>query len=435
VRYGFAKVLGIGDTTVRSRATAKVFSPLISVAPFYATTACQWGEQTLKDNSGGLSLPVTVPKLSHDGETNTSTLSGTLAPSEVALSASGVTVAVPGSSLGSVTEVGFFRSDKSEPVTAVPTEKTATTVKVVVPDQVTAVQDVWYVRVKTAGNWSERSEALSLLVGAAVLECDPGSSAGNFGTLDLPGRSGSTDDQAAFNMALGLVPGLTLAKYPDPVPTALCPESDSRTVYSTDGLLKKGTNCADTQPGLRSNAATDGLVRGPTDTVHGRLDKDTSPACTAVGRGTRADSGINKRSGSTHVMINDDLLTCFFKEPGTTISQATDPNYAGPPLFTKDIYDSPRFAYVPIFQFDPSGSKTMPIADLRPVFLTDQPSGASRATNFTGDQTNNGLVVKSNSIRAIKVIMFNPNTLPVPRESAQVTDYTGTGPRVIRMIR
>ena len=40
------------------------------------------------------------------------------------------------------------------------------------------------------------------------------------------------------------------------------------------------------------------------------------------------------------------------------------------------------------------------------MFITDQPPAATKGNNLTGD-TNNGLIVKNDSVRAIKAIMFN----------------------------
>ena len=148
VEYGFAKVIGVSNVEVKASATVGIRSPEIGVAPFYATEACGYGQQTLKSNSGGLSIPVTVPKLSNDGESNSAHLSGNLSPSEIPLSSTGQSITVPGSGLTGVTEVGFFRSDKSAPVVQTPTSVTANSLVVGVPSAVTAIQEVWYLRVK-----------------------------------------------------------------------------------------------------------------------------------------------------------------------------------------------------------------------------------------------------------------------------------------------
>lgn len=429
VDYGFAKVMGYNSTNVTGRATVGVFSPG-SPSPFYATPACGYGIQTLKDNSGGLSLDVTVPPLNADSDTNNANLSsGTVNPSQVALNASGVEVTVTGTGSGmpNVTAVGFFRSDPGVLVSApINGSATSSQVKATVPDAVTAVEDVWYIRVKIGTQWSSRADARPFQVGEAVLQCDPGSTSGNFGTIDLPGWGLNTNDDIAKNIAAGLKPPLTLTKYPDPIPAGFCSTSDSRTVYSKNGPYKANTNCAETQPGLRSTAVTPGYLTG-VDSTKGRLDKNTSSRCIAAGRSTR---GALTGFGAG---VNDDVLTCFFTDSSTSIATIASPSYAGPAVLDSSIYDSPRFVWVPLFSFDPGGTKLMHITGFRPGFITDQPTGATGGNKLTTNETENGLVMKNGSLRAIRVIFFDEDALPT-KSGGTITDYFGVGPRIIRMI-
>ena len=430
VDYGFAKVMGYNSTNVTGRATVGVFSPG-SPSPFYATPACGYGIQTLKDNSGGLSLDVTVPPLNADSDTNAANLSnGAVDPPQVSLNASGVEVKVtgsPNSAMSNVTAVGFFRSDPGVLVSApINGSAAAGQVKVTVPDAVTAVEDVWYIRVKIGSSWSKREDALSFQVGDAVLQCDPGSSSGNFGTIDLPGWNGNTNSDIAMNIAAGLKAPLTLTKYPDPIPAGFCSTADSRTVYSAGGPYKPNTNCAQTQPGLRSVAVTPGYLTG-VGSYKGRLDRNTSSKCTAEGRSTRGSlTGFGAG-------VNDDVLTCFFTNTTTSIATIASPSYAGPAVLDSSIYDSPRFVWVPLFGFDPGGTKLMHITGFRPGFITDQPTGATRANMLTTTETENGLVMKNGSLRAIRVIFFDEDALP-SKTGGTVSDYFGVGPRIIRMI-
>jgi hypothetical protein len=439
VSFGMARIMGFDGSDVAASATVNLFSPGLPL-PFYTTSTCLWGTQTLKDNSGGLSIPVTVPKLWPDAEppsdTYNATLTSPLSPAQVALNTSSVTLTINGSGLSTATQVGFFKSDQSAPTTVsttvAPATRTNTKITVVIPDSVTAVNDVWYVRVYNGTNWSSRANALSLQVGDAVLQCDPGSKSGNFGSLDVPGWSGSTNEILAQNIALGPKPPVSLVNYPAPVPTTICPLSDPRTVYSSSG--ESGMNCVGTDTGLRSVAATPGFLTGGSG-YKGRLDKDTSSDCTAVGMPIR-----NVNSDYPSQGINDDLLSCFFTDLTTSVATISSPSYCSAstscPVLSPDIYDSPRFGWVPVLDHDPNGKKTMPIVTFQPCFITDQPSGATKNNNLhdTTSDTDNGLVMKNGSLRAMRVIFFNAKALPPQANGDQVSDYFGAGPKIIRLV-
>ena len=429
VDYGFAGVLGFESKDVLGRATVRIGSPG-SPVPFYATPSCGYGIQTLKDNSGGLSLSVTVPPLYDPAEADTTNPNGKVSdvtPDQIALDATGIEVTVLGTGMTNVTDVGFFNSNKTAPTVVTPTSKTATQVKAIVPASVTAVEDVWYVRVRIAGKWSARLEAASLQIGSAVLQCDPGSTSGNFGTLDLPGWGLNQNSDIAMNIAKGLKPPLSLAKYPDPIPTGLCPLADPRTIYAKTAPYFANTNCADTQPGLRSVAVTPGFLTG-VGAEKGKLDKNTSPECTAVGRPNRGTL-VGFAPG-----VNDDLLTCYFTNTTTSIATIASPSYSGDAVLDASIYQSPRFVWVPLLAYDPAGTKTMPIIGFRPGFITDQPTGATRGNNLTTSETTNGLVMKNGSLRAIRVIFFDEDALPSSSPGGALIDYLGVGPRIIQMI-
>lgn len=430
VDFGFARSMGYDGTDVSASATVGLFSPGYGPAPFYATAACGMGIQTLKDNSAGLSIPVTVPPLWDPAEGDTNVASGvTLSRGQVGWKQYGVPLTVKTTPSGSMThmvKIGFFLSDRSAPVT-VDIPLGSSQADIIIPNAVVDVQDLWYVRVFDGTKWSARSKATTLQVGAAVLSCDPGSSSGNFGTLDLPGWTGSQNDQIALNIAKGPKPPMSLAVYPDPKPTGTCPLGAAATVYQS-GVPLPGTNCAVTKPGLSSGAVTDGYLSGVSGNL-GRLIKTTSPPCRALGRASY------RTIGSYHV--NDDLLTCFMTDPHTPISEAIDPNYSGPPLFDASIYESPRFTWLPMFPRDPTGrSEVMPIIGMRPAFITDQPTAATKQNmlecNESPCATQNGLIFKNNSIRAIRVIIFDEDALP-SQTDGHVTKYLGSGPRIVRL--
>ena len=112
--------------------------------------------------------------------------------------------------------------------------------------------------------------------------------------------------------------------------------------------------------------------------------------------------------------INNDLLTCFFTNPNTNIADVISATYAGPPLISSDIYDSPRFGYVPVLKVQPAngGSKKYQIIDFRACFITDQ------APSFVkGDgpgSASNGVTTDNNGVASVQVIFLNGNALPIP---------------------
>lgn len=447
VNFGLASVMGVQSTCVQSQATARLASGGLGMAPYYATSNCDSGIQTLKSNASGLSVPVTVPTLYADSDTNASTLS-TISPNQIPLNSTLASVTITGKKLdaANVDQIGFFNSDRSAPTatTPIPLTQSATSLQVFVPVSVAAIQDVWYVRVHspTTNKWSTRSEALSLVVGSAVLSCDPNSASGNFGSLDLPGWKGtsginSTNDQLAMNIASGLKPPLSLTTYKGtPFPAGQCPAmgAGSVSVISDDTHLYPNTNCVNTSTGLDTGAASEGFLTGVGPVSNGKLRADTSPACTALGRPTRYHGNISGKD----LNVNDDLLTCFFVDSSTTIAQAIAYNGTGS-LFTQDIWKSPRFSLIPVFTADPPGSKTYPILKFVAGFICDQPTGATKANMFEDNtQTDHGLVVtwagSNPKLGAIRMIFFPLEALPPPPDGGVLVDYFGTGKKVPTLI-
>jgi hypothetical protein len=149
---------------------------------------------------------------------------------------------------------------------------------------------------------------------------------------------------------------------------------------------------------------------------------DTTAPCLSRGRPTRGPWGENA-----------DVLSCFLKNDTLKLSDAV--GYTGTdPLFTQDIYSSPRFAVVPILDHDPTGNKWMPIVTFVPAFITDQPTGASRSNMLVTGATDNGLVIQNpQKLRAIRMFFFSMDALPPPPDGTPLQDYFGTGPKVITM--
>ncbi len=126
--------------------------------------------------------------------------------------------------------------------------------------------------------------------------------------------------------------------------------------------------------------------------------------------GTGGTEATTVKMGQT---INNDTLSCFFISPTTHVSDVDYGGYSGTPLISNSIYDSPRFAYVPVLKVQPAngGSKKYQIIDFRACFITDQPGSAVK-----GDQPSvgNGLTTDNNGIVSVQVIFLNPERAAEP---------------------
>jgi hypothetical protein len=418
------------------------------MTPYYTTTACSTGVQTMKDNSGGLSLPYVVPVLSHDAETNGSTLDNTTSPAPTAIAVQvvgapdGPNVVINGTNLGAafVNQVGFFNSDQSEPkvvLAAAFVAQSATSITVKVPNAVASYQDIWYIRVHSTATvtpaanqskWSIRTGALPFQVGEGILSCDAttpaGPASGNFGSVDIPWGNANDGVDLALNIQKGLRPPTTLVPYGSPLPADnTCQNlTASGSVISTDTLSKENTNCLQSVTGLKAIDAYDGYLG-----TGGKLITDTTKPCTDLGRPLR-------RTLTTGEHVNDDLLTCFLKNNTLKLSDAVAMTSTDP-VFTQDIWKSPRLVIVPVLDHDPNGTKWMPIKSFVPGFITDQPSGASRLSPVPGTQTENGLITQNpKKLRAIRVFFFDMDALPDPPDGTKLQDYFGTGHKKVTMI-
>jgi Flp pilus assembly protein TadG len=434
VQFGMANVMGFDDTCVSSVSTARIASGAVGMAPYYATDACDQGPQILKSDAGGPSIPFSVPALHFDAQTNTSVLSSTspnpspdIIPIQPVGNPAGPQITLTGTNMNAATidRVGFFSSDQSAPILAVPKTtpaQTNTQITVDVPNQVASYQDVWWIRVRnaTTGNWSARSQARPLLVGEVTLSCDPNSSSGNFGSIDIPWGGNDLDDLEK-NIRDGIRPGTTLRKWTaTPIPGPNTCNTHPSGIISTDTLGKENTNCVQSVTGLKAKPAYDGYLEDG-----GRLRVDTSDTCRALGRPTRGPYDENS-----------DVLSCFLEDRPVPLKLSDAIAYNGTdPLFTQEIWESPRFLIVPKIQVDPNGTKWMPIIDFVPAFITDQPTGASKQYPLVTGATDNGLVVENpKKLRAIRVFFFDMDALPDPPDGAELQDYFGAGPKVVTMV-
>ncbi len=122
-------------------------------------------------------------------------------------------------------------------------------------------------------------------------------------------------------------------------------------------------------------------------------------------------------------------MTCFFTNTTTNVATISNAAYAGPIVVSSDIYNSPRFGYVPVLPVQPAngGSNKYQVIEFRPTFITDQPASAVK-----GDlpSSTNGIVTDNNGVHSIQVIFLNEKALPPPPSSAGTSIYAGTGPKI-----
>ena len=443
VDFGLAGILGFSNTRVNGVSTVEIKSPKFSALPFYAFSGCDYGPQTLQQPNDGHAAQNVM--LYAPNDTNNAVLTS-ISPISYPVDTTGTQIeplVLTGSNFTGVTQVGFFEPGNSvvgpPPVTIDTTKFTingaGTQITIPdIPDQtrgVAGVQEFWYLRVMKGGTWSTYTvdnngnvqNSPVLTIGTPPLLCGQGSSQGNFGTLLLTHNPyNGWDSIGAANVALGLTN--QLAVYPTGGPAdGTCSSAQPQTVlWGPNGT--DGTNCVDTDTGMSSSVATGGFIGVGSSAVGGNqyLLKPNGKTKCGPG-GTQATSVVLSQT------VNNDTLTCFFLDSTTNVADVDYAAYNGPPLISDAIYDSPRFAYVPILQVQPAngGSNKYQIIDFRACFITDQPGSAVK-----GDQpsASNGLVTDNNGITSVQVIFLNPNALPSPPVKNGVINYTGSGPKI-----
>ena len=310
VNFGFAGIFADenGDAPssvgVTSEATVLVGSPRgNSVLPMYVANpapgdpGCDYGLQTLTDPPGGHVVPPAVPTLRFDSDTNGNELEGLVAyqggvqVGSIDVDATDGSITLSAKKYQDALWVGFFRSDDpAAPVVEV--QRTSWTsppgtgsysannaaISVQVPVSVTAVEGLWYVRVKQTGpdKWSDKHEAQPLSIGDAPYECLGGNRDGNFGTLAMPrstNNSSNADGWIARNIAQGLQPPLTLDLFPMNPPPWECNAGMAEAVISDSKTNRNpGTNCLGTDTGMTHSNATPGFITGYGTSYSGLLD-------------------------------------------------------------------------------------------------------------------------------------------------------------------
>ncbi len=455
VDFGLANAMGYSHTNVAALATVEIRSPKIDELPFYAATGCDYGQQTISQPSNGTGGGSTTRYLAFGSDTNAAGMLA-LNPAQIALDDTKSNLVINGSNFTNVTQVGFFENGNQvqsgpPPVIVLSTGFTINsaskiTVAAPLPAAVTSVQDTWYVRVYIAGavnKWSDENTALPLTVGDPLLQCAQGSSDGNFGTIQLSNAEVKNPTAANDVIAANIIGPLdhSLAVFPKAHQGSpwTCTTAMSWTVVWPND----GTNCVDTKTGLPQGAATEGFITGVDILASpgheaGRLDLNGG---TGAGTGCNPDTGlpvtriVNAGSPTKSYTINNDTLSCFLvdKTGSTNIGDIDSPNYnLSDPALTQQIYNSPRFFWVPVFGVVPvsGGSSKYQIVDFRPTFITDQPNSATYSTAATA---NNGITIKSNALQSVQVVFLNDNSVPPP-PGGKTSPYVGTGPKFVQLI-
>ncbi|MGH3470737.1 MAG: pilus assembly protein TadG-related protein, partial [Nocardioidaceae bacterium] len=450
VNFGLAGAMGYSGTQVQSVATVEIQTPLLShIVPFYAYSGCDYGGQTISNPSNGHSAAGIM--LAYPADTNAAALTS-VTPNQIALNDATSSLTIVGTSLTNVTQIGFFESGNGvagpdptqPPQTTVPAagftiNAAGTQIKVnaPLPTNVASVQDTWFIRVLIGGKWSAVQDkfgnllALPFVVGDPLLTCGQGSSQGNFGTVYLPNQSQSGQwQQIAANIANGLDGPLNI--FPNAASDWTCVQGvPTGSVVVSNDPWTTPVNCLDTKTGLPANAATGGFITG-IGSYQGLL--------THVGSGTGCPNNgqPNNLPNTTtfgNYTINNDTLSCFFTDTTTNIGAIDSPTYTlSGPVLDQAIYNSPRFIWVPVFGTQPAngGSKKYQIVDFRPGFITDQVNSATQQTPLPPGDPNG--VTGSGTVDSVEVDFINSQALPTPPNGGPTTPYTGTGPKVLRLV-
>lgn len=457
VDFGFANVFGASGTSVHSRATVNVFSAGPRTFPVFAIdAACGTGKhnegfQTVKETTNGQTNPPAVrPTLLNDGESNATVLtdikmvdSSGLEVAAFAVGSTGNAIELTGTNWGPTQRIAFFQSPTGfeEPLLATPTPISSSgpdplTVGVQVPDAVTTTAGIWYVRVYNSGNgqnlgWSAKAEAQVVIVDPASIIpgcAADGSDQGNFGVVDYPRVGNSNDgEEVALNFVKGTHPDLGVQVHSQAVYDWRCSEPDND-ANESDPNPEPKTNCLTTVTGVTLDPFQEGLVDGYNGDP-GLLNTNNSSIC----GGTRVS--VTTQPGT--VDLNNEPLNCFLQlPPGQTLSDIAKQSYTGPAAFRPEIFDSPRFGYVPIFRGNPTsltGQETRSIVGFQAAFITDSPADGPGADGV------HGLVFRpigggKQKLEGVNMFLFSINALPDPPEGVELIDYLGVGKPIVHLI-
>ncbi|UDY22638.1 TadE/TadG family type IV pilus assembly protein [Nocardioides sp. Kera G14] len=466
VAFSFGQTVDVGGVDLSAQATVQIKSPEMSTLPFYAFTGCDYGAQTIAQPTNGHAADIVL--LANPADTNAAvftTPTATLpnpattpysSPAAVPLDVTDPNdvIQINGSGLGAVSDIGFFESgvvsSGPDPVTvpiANAVSASSTQISLHLPTVVASTQTVWYIRVKIGSTWSRAThtqggslilDALPLQVGSPTLTCGQGSMAGNFGTLKLTNSQGPTGQSAniAYNIAAGVEHSVATYPLASAIPI-LCTTlglAPLRLTWPHDP-----TNCVDTKTGLDLDAAQAGFLDGVAGRP-GRLHDIEDGGCAADGVPSSTLS-LRTASGTAITQpsaVNNDTLSCFLTDSTTTVGDIASGAYDGGPVLSQKIYQSARFALVPVLgmQPDSGGSKLYTVIDLRPAFITDE-SMAATSSYTLPTSSHNGVTLSDtgqHGIASVQIIFFSSDALPPPPDGVGLEAWFGSGAKRVVLV-
>lgn len=235
-----------------------------------------------------------------------------------------------------------------------------------------------------------------------------------------------------------------------PTPNCVMPEQGAN-VYKefTDGML-----------GLEEQVPANNSKNTPAYTAAGRLICTSSQPCNRV-------MPKSERTWMLDRDINDDRFIDFVKpERQNALTEAMFFNLStyltpGVPVVTPDsallpdIYKSARFMWVPVISSPvaPNSANYYPVLTYRPIFITqDVPNYLDevdmvlelvdswvKALLGISPDDDHGLLMNAegDTLRALRFMTIEPSALPAPPDNydGPMTDYTGNGPKIVRLVR
>jgi hypothetical protein len=246
-----------------------------------------------------------------------------------------------------------------------------------------------------------------------------GQDRGNFGQLFSP-RVGNPNKQEALarNFAFGLDHRLLpfdTARFGEQKECAKGNGSGRIAGAQLDDVSRDGNNCIIGDTGNDGPKMYDGLIGG-VDGRPGRLDVVNGP--TACDRPSLTIGGRE---------INNDVLRCFLRN-GATLDKIAQESGVTPSMLDASVLRSPRLVWLPVVVATDRAQKGFqPIVDFVPAFITDETQSAQATAA-------NGLQINGNSIKSIRLFVFNKDALPID-EGSPDSDYSETLDRpIVRLI-
>ncbi|MCW2842518.1 MAG: hypothetical protein JWN22_434 [Nocardioides sp.] len=476
-------VPGFGDlassTVPLNYVAAGALGPASSAEPDSATTLAN-----LQPGAAGNILGALTPASTTQGSTAAVSTSLTF-PSTVAGSAA---------ALGGTYSLRFYRGTDHYDTASVGYTAAGAS-PVTIPTTVRDTAGTWYVQANVAPSAPAGGSARWTTAGShQTFTVNPPAgltsltACGNL--VDSPRADTNNTVGAAGALRKNIVEGLDHALTTHPALVTLSPPA---TVNATSvvGVLNSGlVNCtsspssvSDTDAtrseplancvtvatdGARATEFTEGFVGDTTGAFKGRLNCSVDP--TSCAHGSFALSGF---PGQTY---NDDTLTDYAAHAGLLSSTLfwglstylTDEVPAVTPpssALDSDLYESPRFMWVAVASrtVGATGCTQCPVLTFRPLFITQQqPTGMAAVDSLISQLTvaagslsaaitsmlfpwlsssatssDHGVVMDGTSLRALRFQTIEPTALPVPPldYDGPVTDYLGTGPKVIRVVQ